>query len=125
MGLSKEGQWAIQDKASCQRVFQTEGIDYNEIFSLIVKHTSIRLLLTTMTQGNLKLEQLNVKTSFLHGELEERILMKQPEGFIEEGQENIVSSQEVPLWAKIVSQAVVQAVRLIHDQGQLHPMWIW
>jgi len=36
--------------------------------------------------------------------------MKQPEGFVQEGQENKVSSQEVPLWAEAFSQAVVQAV---------------
>ena len=69
---------------------QKEGIDYNEIFSLVVKHTSIRMLLVMVTQFDLELEQLDVKTSFLHGELEERIYMKQLEWYIHEGQENMV-----------------------------------
>ena len=43
-----------------------------------------------MIQGGLELEQLDVKTVFPHGELEERIYMKQPEWYFQEGQENNV-----------------------------------
>ncbi|RVW45343.1 Retrovirus-related Pol polyprotein from transposon TNT 1-94 [Vitis vinifera] len=39
---------------------------------------------------NLHLEQLDVKTTFLHGDLEEDLYMIQPEGFIVQGQENLV-----------------------------------
>jgi hypothetical protein len=76
---------------------QKEGIDYNEIFSPVVKHTSIRLLLVIVSQFDLELEQMDVKTTFLHGELE-KIYMKQPEGYIQEGEEKKVSSKEVSLW---------------------------
>ena len=58
-------------------------------FSSVVSHTSIWLLLAIVAQGDLELEHLNVKT-FLHGELEEKIYMKQPEWFIQKNQENIV-----------------------------------
>ena len=44
--------------------YSQESIDYNEILSHVVKHTSIQLLLTTMTQGDLELDQLNVKIIF-------------------------------------------------------------
>ena len=60
---------------------QREGVDYNEIFSPVVRHTSIRVLLAIVTHQDLELEQLDVKTSFLHGELEEEIYMTQPDGF--------------------------------------------
>jgi len=63
---------------------QVEGIDYNEIFSPVVKHCTIRILMAIVNQFNLELEQMDVKTAFLHGDLEETIYMEQPEGFVED-----------------------------------------
>jgi len=73
-----------------KRYAQKEGIDYNEIFSHVVKHTFIQMLLAIVAQFDLELEQLDVKTTFLHRELEEEIYMKQPKGYIQEGQGNKV-----------------------------------
>nr|GEX74205.1 retrovirus-related Pol polyprotein from transposon TNT 1-94 [Tanacetum cinerariifolium] len=50
---------------------QREGIDFNEVFSPVVRHTSIRVLLSIVALQDLELEQLDVKTTFLHGHLEE------------------------------------------------------
>ena len=69
---------------------QREGIDFNKIYSPVVKHTSIRVLLALVTQYDMELEQLDVKTAFLHGKLEEEIYMSQPEGFVEKGKEDHV-----------------------------------
>ncbi|KAL5850870.1 hypothetical protein ACOSQ4_008883 [Xanthoceras sorbifolium] len=69
---------------------QMEGIDYNEVFSPVVKHSSIRILLALVAQLNLELVQLDVKTAFLHGDLEEEIYMTQPEGFKVAGKEDLV-----------------------------------
>ena len=66
---------------------QREGVDYNEIFSLVVKHTSIRVLLSIVAHGDLELEQLNIKIAFLHGDLEEEIYMHQPKGYKVEDKE--------------------------------------
>lgn len=69
---------------------QQEGIEYNEVFSPMVKHISIRTLLAIVAHFDLKLEQLYVKIIFLHGELEKQIYVKQPEGFGDSGKENRV-----------------------------------
>ena len=57
---------------------QKEGIDYNEIFSLVVKLTTIRMVLTLVARDDMYLEQMDVKTTFLHGDLEDEIYMMQP-----------------------------------------------
>ena len=59
-------------------------------FPPVVKNTSIRMLLAIVAQFDLEFEQMDVKTVFLHGELEENIYMKQPEGYIQKGKENKV-----------------------------------
>ena len=52
---------------------QKKGIDFDEIFSPVVKMTSIRTILSLVVAEDLHLEQLDVKTTFLHGDLEEDI----------------------------------------------------
>ena len=54
---------------------QIQGFDYHEIFSPVVKHSSIRLILAIVAIFKLELEQL-LKTTFLHGSLHEKIYMK-------------------------------------------------
>jgi len=52
---------------------QREDIDYNEVFFPIVKNSSIRILLVLVAQYELDLDQLDMKTAFLHGDLDEEI----------------------------------------------------
>jgi hypothetical protein len=49
---------------------QVEGIDFGEIFSLVAKLTSIRFMLSVVAAFDFKIEQMDVKTTFLHGDLE-------------------------------------------------------
>ena len=77
---------------------QTEGVDYNEVFSPVVKHSSIRILLALVAQMDMELVQLDVKTAFLHGDLEEEIYMTQPKGFEVVGEENMVCKLEKSLY---------------------------
>ncbi|KAH9679844.1 hypothetical protein KPL71_026299 [Citrus sinensis] len=58
---------------------QREGIYFTEIFSPVVKHSSIRIILARVALLDMELEQMDVKTAFLHRNLEEQLLMKQPE----------------------------------------------
>jgi len=52
---------------------QREGVDYQEIFAPVVKHTSIRVLMSVVVDQDMELEQMDVKTAFLHGDLEEEL----------------------------------------------------
>ena len=64
---------------------QREGVDFNEIFSPVVKQASIRAIMSKAAYEDLEIEQLDVKTAFLHGTLDETIYMRMPEGFEEDG----------------------------------------
>ena len=59
---------------------QKKDIDFEEIFSPVVKMSSIRVVLGLATSMNLKIEQLDVKTTFLHGDLEEEIYWSNQKG---------------------------------------------
>ena len=69
---------------------QKKCIDFDEIFSPVVKMTSIRTILSLVAVEDLHLEQLDVKTTFLHGDLEEEIYMQQPQGYEMKGKEKLV-----------------------------------
>ena len=69
---------------------QKKGIDFDELFYPIVKMNSIRTILSLVVVEDLHLEQLDVKTAFLHGDLEEEIYMQQPQGYEVKGKENLV-----------------------------------
>lgn len=69
---------------------QRKVVDFNKVFSPVVKHSSIRILLAITAVLDLALDQMDVQTAFLHGNLAEKIFMSQLEGFIEEGTEDKV-----------------------------------
>ena len=52
---------------------QRKGIDFDEIFSPVVKMSSIRVVLGLVASQDLEIEQMDVKTTFLYGDLEEEI----------------------------------------------------
>ncbi|KAD5317329.1 hypothetical protein E3N88_17275 [Mikania micrantha] len=69
---------------------QNEGLDYFDTYLSVTRITSTRLVLATTTLRNLEVHQMDVKTAFLNGDLEEEIYMEQPEGFSAPGQEGKV-----------------------------------
>ena len=69
---------------------QREGIDYRDTYAPVVKHTALRVILSLVAALDLDMTQLDVKTAFLHGDLEEEIFMEQPEGFVSPGREKDV-----------------------------------
>ena len=77
---------------------QKDCIDFREVFSSVVKHFLIRALLALVAMEDLELHQLDVKTTFLHGDLDEEIYMLQPKGFEVIGKENHVCRLEKSLY---------------------------
>ena len=67
-----------------------KGIDFDDIFSHVVKMTSICIVLSNVFAEDFYLKQLDVKMSFLHGDLDEEIYIVQPQGFEVKGKENLV-----------------------------------
>ena len=67
---------------------QKEGIDYEETFSPVAMIKSIRILLSIAAHFDYEIWQMDVKTTFLNGSLDECIYMVQPDGFVAKGQEH-------------------------------------
>ena len=63
-------------------VSQVEGIDYNETFAPIAKMNSICLVLSLAASHKWEVHQMDVKSSFLHGYLQEKIYMEQHHGYV-------------------------------------------
>ena len=66
---------------------QREGIDYNEIFSSVSCKDSFRIIMALVAYYDLELHQMDVKTTFLNGDLEKNVYMAQPKGSVVEGKE--------------------------------------
>ena len=62
---------------------QVQGVDYREIFALVAKMDSIRLVLAITAPKRWEVHHMDVKSAFIHGELQEEIYMQQPGCFIE------------------------------------------
>lgn len=69
---------------------QKEGLDYFDTFSPVSRITSIRMILTIAILRNLEVHEMDVKTAFLNGDLDEEIYMIQYEGCVAPGQEKKV-----------------------------------
>ena len=62
---------------------QVQGVDYDESFSLVAMLKSVRIMLAIAAFYDYEIWQMDVKTAFLNGFLEEELYMMQPEGFID------------------------------------------
>ena len=68
---------------------QREWIDYNETFSSVSCKDSFRIIMALVTHYDLELHQMDVKTTFLNGDLERSVYMAQLKGFVIEGKERM------------------------------------
>lgn len=83
----------------CAQGFTQEfGVDYVETFSPVAHYNSIRLFLAVAVWMKMDVQQMDVKTAFLNGTLDEELYMKQPPGFEVKGKEDLVCKLEKSLY---------------------------
>ncbi|XP_071689253.1 uncharacterized protein [Rutidosis leptorrhynchoides] len=101
------------------------GVDYNETFAPVARLDTIRALVALAAQRRWKIYQLDVKSAFLNGFLEEEIYVEQPQGFIKKGKEN--QKQETVAQSSAEAEYVAaansanQAIwlkRILEDMGE-------
>ena len=107
---------------------QVEGIDYDQIFSPVVRFETVRIMFALAALESWHVSGLDVKSAFLYGVLDEEIYMEQPEGFKVKGQERKVLrlrraiyglKQAALVWWRELANSLKQLgfVRLYSDAG--------
>lgn len=89
----------VQCMPSCEGFSEKKGVDFLRNFYLVLKMSSIWLAFGLTTCMILEVKQHDVKTTFVHGDLEEEIDMQQPRGFEVKGKENLVCKLKKSLYA--------------------------
>ena len=89
--LNEKGE-VTRNKArlACKSYAQEEGFDYGETFSLVARLEGVRILLAYATQKGFKIYQMDVKSTFLNGVLEEEVYIDHPKGFVDPSQRDMV-----------------------------------
>jgi hypothetical protein len=77
---------------------QQYGIDYDDTFSPVVKHTTIRLLLALAISRGWAIQQIDIQNVFLHGILDEVVYMRQPPGFVDSKYPNYICKLDKSLY---------------------------
>jgi hypothetical protein len=79
-----------KDRLVAKGYTQKDGEDFFDTYSPVARITTIRVLLSLAASYGLIVHQMDVKTAFLNGELDEEIYMDQPDGFVVKGEEQKV-----------------------------------
>jgi hypothetical protein len=80
--MNEKGQ-VVRNKAIlvCKGYEQVEGRDFDETFAPVARLEAIRMFLAYSCHKNFKVYQMDFKSTFLNGDLEEEVYMEKPEGF--------------------------------------------
>jgi hypothetical protein len=92
---------------------QKEGEDYEETFSLVARYTSIRAIISLAISMGWNLHQMDVKTSFLKGAIEEEVYIEQPQGFEVHSRDTHMQIEQRYIWTQASSKG------LVHHNGKL------
>ena len=80
--MNEQGQ-IVRNKARlvCKGCAQVQGHNFDETFALVARLEAIRMFLSYPSHKNFKVHQMDVKSYFLNGDLEEEVYIEKPEGF--------------------------------------------
>eukprot|EP00252_Welwitschia_mirabilis_P001422 TRINITY_DN11285_c1_g1_i1.p1 TRINITY_DN11285_c1_g1~~TRINITY_DN11285_c1_g1_i1.p1 ORF type:complete len:107 (+),score=13.60 TRINITY_DN11285_c1_g1_i1:832-1152(+) len=67
---------------------QVFGVDYAEVFAPIARYDTIRLVIALAAKNSWPIYQLDVKSAFPHGDLEEQVFIEQPPGYVKLGRQH-------------------------------------
>ena len=118
--LNENGE-VIRNKARlvCKGYAQQEGIDFEETFAPVARLEVIRMFLALSSFQNFKVFQMDVKSAFLNGDLEEEVYIEQPDGFILGNDPNLVCRLKKALYGlKQAPRAWYYRLdKYLHQQG--------
>ena len=69
---------------------QQHGVDFTEVFAPVARMETVRMIIAMAAQKGWQIDQLDVKSTFLHGELSEDVYVEQPRGYEQKGNEHMV-----------------------------------
>ncbi|MCO5574640.1 hypothetical protein L7F22_028429 [Adiantum nelumboides] len=102
--LSSDAKPRYKSRLVAKGFKQQKGIDFDEIFSPVVKMTTLRTLLALVATEDMELKQMDVKTAFLHGDLHEDLYMEQPVGFVVHASKKLVCwLRKILVWAEAIA----------------------
>ena len=80
--LNPDGTVAVYKARLCAKGYtQIPNVDYKETFAPVASMTTVRIFLSVSNQLNMEVIQFDVKTAFLHGDLDEELYMEYPDGY--------------------------------------------
>jgi hypothetical protein len=103
----------------CKGYAQVEGHDFDETFAPVARLEAIKMFLAYSCHKNFKVYQMDVKSTFLNGYLEEEVYMEKPKGFSLTDNPNYVYKLKKALyWLKQAPRAWYYRLdKFIHDKG--------
>ncbi|RVW19213.1 Retrovirus-related Pol polyprotein from transposon TNT 1-94 [Vitis vinifera] len=85
--IKNNGTWEL---TKLPKEAKKHGVDYTEVFAPVARMETIRLVAALAVQKGWTIYQLDVKSAFLHGELNEVVFVEQPCGYVQKGNEQKV-----------------------------------
>lgn len=88
---------------------QQQGIDYTEVFTPVARMDTMRMIVALAAHKGWILYQLDVKSAFLHGELNEEVYVEQPKGYEnKQNPQQVYKLKKGSLWTETSSKSLVQ-----------------